>query len=235
MSLVPGIPNPYLEAFAGGFLYGLVACTSACLPYVASYIAATGAGFRRGILITLTYNSGRIAAYAVIGGVIGLLSGAFRLIINGESLLPFQEYSSIAFGIVTIIIGATILLKNKSKSCSNPPAPEVNRDLSAKKLSRRFDFRAFSLGFSRGLILCPPLLAFLAYSLAFATPVESFALAVLFGLGTALSPMLLLGGATGWLLNKAPLFRNWISIVGGGMLIVLGLITLIGAVMARYP
>jgi hypothetical protein len=48
MSLVPGVPNPYLAAFVGGLFYGLAFCTSACLPFIASYIAGIGAGFRRG-------------------------------------------------------------------------------------------------------------------------------------------------------------------------------------------
>ena len=39
--------------------------------------------------------------------------------------------------------------------------------------------------------------------------------------------MLLLGGITGWLLNKAPLFKKWISIMGSGALLVLGSITII--------
>jgi putative Mn2+ efflux pump MntP len=69
------------------------------------------------------------------------------------------------------------------------------------------------------------------YSVTFAAPIDNFVLAVLFGLGTALSPILLLGGVTGWLLNKAPLFRKWISIVGAGILIVLGLSTLLSAIM----
>jgi putative Mn2+ efflux pump MntP len=38
---------------------------------------------------------------------------------------------------------------------------------------------------------------------------------------------LLLGGVTGWLLNKAPLFKKWISILGGLLLIMLGLIALL--------
>jgi threonine/homoserine/homoserine lactone efflux protein len=57
----------------------------------------------------------------------------------------------------------------------------------------------------------------------------------LFGLGTALSPILLLGGATGWLLNKAPLFRKWISIFGAGILILLGIGTLLTPIVANYP
>jgi hypothetical protein len=43
--------------------------------------------------------------------------------------------------------------------------------------------------------------------------------------------MLLLGGATGWLLNKAPLLRKWISIGGAGILIVLGIAELINAII----
>ncbi len=51
-------------------------------------------------------------------------------------------------------------------------------------------------------------------------------IAVLFGLGTAISPMLILGGVTGWLLNKAPLFRKYIAIGGGAILIALGAIAI---------
>jgi hypothetical protein len=111
MSLLPGIPNPHFQAFAVGILYGLVFCTSSCLPYIASYIAGIGADFRKGVIVTLVYNVGRITAYALIGGLIGVFSGVFRFAVNESSLAPFQQYSSYAFGAVTIIIGTTILLK----------------------------------------------------------------------------------------------------------------------------
>ena len=228
MSLLPEIPNPYLAAFAAGLLYGIVFCTTACLPYVTSYIAGIGAGFRKGLVATLIFNSGRITAYALIGAAIGI----FKFLVSNEFLSSFQTYSSIAFGIVTIIIGTSILLKNKSPSC-DCNAKEI-RNLGVKKLSERFDVHAFSLGLSRGLIVCPPLLALLLYSVTFAAPIDSFVLASLFGLGTALSPILLLGGATGWLLNKAPLLRKWISISGAGILIVLGLGTLLNAIIVAY-
>jgi sulfite exporter TauE/SafE len=225
MSLILEIPNPYLEAFAVGLLYGLVFCTSGCLPYIASYIAGIGAGFRKGVTVTLIFNSGRITAYALIGAAIGM----FKLLVNNDFLSSFQTYSSISFGIVTVVIGTSILLKNKSSSCDCNT--EEIKNLGAKKLSGRFDVRAFSLGLSRGLIVCPPLLALLLYAVTFAAPIDSFALAVLFGIGTALSPILLLGGATGWLLNKAPLFRKWVSIFGGGILIVLGVGTLLNTIL----
>jgi len=231
MSLVPGIPNPYLSAFGTGLLYGLAFCTSACLPYVACYIAGVGAGFRRSVLITLSYNSGRITAYAVVGGIVGSLSALFRIATSETSLQPLQEYSSIAFGIVTIILGAHIIVKSRSNSCE---LQDAEKNQSNKNIGR-FDIRAFSLGLSRGLVVCPALAALLIYSLAFGTPIDSLILAILFGLGTALSPLILLAGATGWLLNKAPLFRKWIALLGGGILIILGSGTLLTALMAKYP
>jgi cytochrome c-type biogenesis protein len=231
MSLLPAIPNPYLEAFTVGILYGFAFCTASCLPYIASYIAGIGADFRKGILVTLIYNAGRITAYALVGGLIGTLSSVFRLLIDEAALASFQEYSSYAFGLVTIAIGISILHKNRSPSCECTPKAAEKPAATTNK-TRRFDLRAFSLGLSRGLVICPPLLMLMLYSVPFAAPFDTFAVAVLFGLGTALSPILLLGGVTGWLLNKAPLFRKWITLAGAAILILLGVGTLITAAIA---
>lgn len=231
MSLIPEISNPYLGAFIGGLLYGLIVCTASCMPYIAGYIAGIGAGFQKGVGVTLIFNSGRIAGYALIGGSVGLLSGLFRLFVSNEALSPFQIYSSAAFGIVTIIIGASVFLKYRSPCDCNL---RDNKTVLMQRKIGSFDYRAFLLGLSRGLIICPPLIALLIYSLPFSNPIGSVGLAVLFGLGTTLSPILLLGGVTGWLLNKAPLFRKWISIAGAGILIMLGIVTLINSLIQLH-
>jgi thiol:disulfide interchange protein DsbD len=230
MSLIPEVSNPFLAAFAGGLLYGLAVCTASCLPYIASYIAGVGAGFRKSVGLTMIFNSGRIVAYSLIGCAVGLFSGLFRLFVSGSVTSPFQTYSAIAFGALTIVIGASIILKSR-KPCECNPKNTQNLTEPAKTGRFGFDFKAFTLGLSRGLILCPPLVALLIYSLPFSTPLGSVGLAFLFGLGTALSPMLLLGGVTGWLLNKAPLLRMWISIGGAGVLILLGLASFVNAVI----
>ena len=222
MSLLPDIPNPYLYSLAVGFGYGLVYCTSSCLPYISSYIAGIGAGFRKGVTVTLIFNAGRLTAYLLIGVLIGL----FRLIIN-EAIYALQTCASFVFGAVTIAIGVTILLRDKPLECDCPV--ENNRN-TAKGLGSRFDVRAFSMGLSRGLILCTPMLVIIMYSVTFASPVDIFFMVVLFGLGTVVSPIILLGGATGWLLNKAPLFRKWISRLGAAALILLGAAAVINAI-----
>lgn len=231
MSLPAGIAYSYFEAFTLGLFYGVVFCTSACLPYIASYIAGVGAGFRKGTVITLIYNSGRVVAYALIGAAIG----GFKLVLSSTMLSPFQTLSSIAFAVVTILIGASLVLKSRKSSASCDTCSENNQNNPIQECSRitgKFDVRAFSLGLSRGLIICPPLLLLITYSASGSAPLDSFLFAVLFGIGTMLSPTLLLGGVTGWLLGKAPLFRKWISLGGGILLIVFGFITLVSTILA---
>ena len=131
MSLLPEIVNPYVGAFAVGLLYGAVFCTSTCLPYIASYIAGIGADFRKGVIATLIYNMGRVTAYALIGGAIGIFSGAFRFMVSESSISPFQQYASYGFGIVTTLIGISVLLK--SRSTPHDCNPECNKNLGLKE------------------------------------------------------------------------------------------------------
>jgi sulfite exporter TauE/SafE len=233
MSLIPEFPhiaNPFLLAFIVGVIYGLTYCTSSCLPYLAGYIAGVGAGFRRGTVITLTFNLGRVVAYTIIGCIVAIISGAFGYFITESSLAPIQQYSVYAFAAVTIAIGVILLLKTrKGQHCEIKE--QTPSSLPTSKL-RRFDLGAFSLGLSRGLVLCPPLVVLLLDSAVFAAPINSVFVTVLFGVGTTLSPILILGGATGWLLNKAPLLRKWIAIGGAIILIILGILSLVTALTA---
>ncbi|MCW4017038.1 MAG: sulfite exporter TauE/SafE family protein [Candidatus Bathyarchaeota archaeon] len=224
MTVLEQISNPYLASLVLGLLYGLTFCTSACLPYIVSYIAGIGAGFKKGLAVTTIYNAGRILAYAIIGTAVGLLS----VVVSEEILSAYQEYSSFAFAAIVIFIGATILMKKSGTKCD---CPEQTSDrFGISKLTNRFDLRAFSMGFTRGLVLCPALVGLLLYAVTL-SQVNLTLVAVLFGLGTALSPLLILGGATGWLLNKAPLFSKWLSKIGGIALVAMGLGVLLNAII----
>jgi sulfite exporter TauE/SafE len=229
MSLIPEITNPYVGAFAGGLLYGLAVCTASCLPVLAGYIAGVGSGFKKSVKITVIFNSGRVLAYALIGVAVGLFGGLLRFFISDAAFSPFQVYSSIAFGSVSMGIGGWLIYKTFKPTC------ECNEKTQAFPVStaRRFgvDAGAFTLGLTRGLVLCPPLIALLLYALPFANPLGTVGIAVLFGVGTAISPMLILGGVTGWLLKKAPLFRKWVASSGGAVLIALGLFTVVESII----
>lgn len=211
------IPNAYLASIILGLFYGLTFCSSACLPYITSYIASIGAGFRKGVFVTAIYNSGRVAAYALIGG----LTCLFKSFVNEAFLLPYQRYASFSFGFATLLVGVSLLFKRREVQCYNKAKENSHLDL--RKLGEKFDVRAFIMGFSKGLIVCPPLIMLLLYSLTFSTSLDPFLFAILFGLGTALSPLFFVGGVAGWLLKKATLLSRWISVAGAGILILLGL------------
>jgi len=223
MSLISEIANPYLGAFVGGLFFGLAYCTASCLPVVAGYIAGVGSGFKQSVKITLIFNSGRIIAYALIGALIGLFTGLLGFFVSAETISPFQIYSSLAFGLVTVAIGVILLFQARK---TRSDCGSLDMAVATVRI-RRFgvDFGAFTLGFTRGLIVCAPLILLLSASLTLVDPVGSIAIAVLFGLGTTISPILILGGVTGWLLSKAPLFRKWISMAGGIILILLGIVS----------
>ncbi len=226
MTLLPEIANPYLASLILGMLYGLTFCTSVCLPYVISYIAGIGAGFRKGVRVTSIYSAGRVAAYALIGA----LTGLFKNLVSDTFFLSYQKYSPIAFGAAIILIGISIFLRKKSSTDTCNVEKHAHLRIPKKILTQRFDIRAFFMGFTRGLILCPPLVALLLAALTL-PQVNTVFLAAIFGLGTTISPLLVLGGATGWLLSKAPLFSRWVSKIGAGVLVLLGLNMLLGVVI----
>ena len=215
MTLLEQISNPYLASLVLGLIYGLTFCTSACLPYLVSYIAGIKAGFRKGVTVTLVYNSGRIVAYAIIGNLVGL----FQTVVSDTVFSSYQPLSSVIFSVFIIVIGVSIFYKKPTTGCVSKNAETPKGIL--KNVKQRFDIRAFVMGFTRGFVLCPPLIAILLTAVTF-TQVNLTLIAVLFGAGTALSPLLFLGGAVGWLLEKAPFFRKWTSILGGAFLVLLG-------------
>jgi thiol:disulfide interchange protein DsbD len=228
MSLIPELANPYLASFVTGLFYGLVACTPTCLPYIASYIAGTGANFRKGVVTTLIFNSGRIISYTIMGALISVFSGLLHFFTEEPTASVFLLYSTIVFSIVTITLGAILLYKNRKSSCDCKP---LNFN-SKTRIIRGFDIGAFTLGLSRGLVFCSPLIAILMYSIPFASPLDSIVFAALFGIGTAISPfMLLIGGVTGWLLDKATLLRTYIALAGAIIIILLGIYTLINSIL----
>jgi sulfite exporter TauE/SafE len=225
MTMLPQAGNPYLASLALGLFYGLTFCTSTCLPYIISYIAGIKAGFRKGIIVTSIYNLGRVAAYTVMGILIGL----FKMFVSDTFFFAYQKYAFAAFGVTITVIGTSILLSKKTSTHTcNKACVDLNIQMETNQI---FDFRAFLMGFTKGLVLCPPLVGFLLYSATLSGPGDSIIQATLFGVGTTLSPLLFLGGATGWLLNKAPLFSKWISKIAAVVLILLGFNMLLSAMV----
>jgi len=218
------ISDIYLGSLVLGLFYGLSLCAPSCLPHITSYIAGVGAGLRRALAITATYNVGRITAYTLVGS----LAYMFKLLIDDVNIRPYQSYASIAFGLVTIIIGASLLKRgDKSCQCSLHDASSFHKN----NVFGKVDAGSFAMGLTRGLIICPPLMTLLIYGVTAPNPLNPLLMAFLFGLGTTLSPIFLLGGIAGWLLNKATLWKKWIRLAGAGILLILGISAMLSSLV----
>lgn len=219
--ILPSITNPYLGTLVLGLMFGFTYCTFACAPYLVTYIGGVQKGFARGVGTSLIFSLGRVTAYGLLGGLAGILGGFL-------SSSDFQKYAGIAFGIIIIVIGISIFVKRRSLTCNHIDYGKAWPML--KHLPQSIDAGAFVMGVAVGLIPCPPLIAILLYSAAFFSPGQSIMLACLFGLGTTISPLLLIGGSAGWLSRliheKAPDYRGWVSGICGGILIFMGAIML---------
>ncbi|MEM2144093.1 MAG: sulfite exporter TauE/SafE family protein [Candidatus Jordarchaeaceae archaeon] len=224
MSFLAQLETSYAESFMLGLFYGLTFCTSSCLPYITSYIAGIKAGFKKGVIVTLIYNFGREMAYITLG----VLADFFKQFISDVSFFDYQKYALTSFGVTLIAVGISIL---HNKPASSHLCITMQTQFNAtKKIANIFDIRAFLMGFTKGLIVCPPFMALLLYSVTLSASSSSFVLATMFGLGTILSPLIIFCGVTGWLLSKAPLYSRWVIKISAGILILSGLNMILNAV-----
>ena len=156
-----------------GFLFGYGPCLATCAPILLPYIG-TKKTWKEGFFAALSFSLGRLAVYVMLGGVFGYF-GAF---ITGYISSPGTYHSLRAvLSVMLIFIGISVILgKNFNfKFCG---AGEGNMAL---------------LGVLVGLSPCMPLIGILLeIALLSDRFFAGFAYSFFFGIGTVLSPMLLI-------------------------------------------
>ncbi len=159
--------------FLLGMVNGLTVCSFSCMPVLGSYLMATGDGFQDGIVSVLSFVVGKTLSYTVLGGTAALLGTIFI-----EGGLPHIRLIS---GGLLIAAGLSLPLL-RTMSCSHGGGCKI------KKIS------LFTLGLSSGFIPCPSLTAVFIIAASKADILHGAACGIVYGLGLAISPLLLLGG-----------------------------------------
>ncbi len=197
-----------LGLFLIGMLYGATTCSITCLPVLGPYLLNTGTGFRNGITSSLIFLNGKLAAYAAMGGVAAWF---------GSVLLPDKGIAKIIMGLTLIAAGIYLPFAARGKCLRERHA--------GRKLS------LFVLGASTSLVPCPPLLALFALAAREGSLVSGVAYGSVYGLGLALSPLLIAGGGIAMISEKlraeAKGFIPYLQGFSVLLLLVMGLRTMI--------
>ena len=227
-----------LIAFAGGIVSFFSPCVAPLVPgYIGflsgTFVSADGTGVVGGsrrlnpvMVATLIFVAGFSAAFIALG----LLAGSF-----GRILAAYQPVMQTIAGIVMIVMGA-FLLGLLPRALTDWLMREGRLQLGREKIGRLGLAAPFALGivFAAGWTPCigPVLTSILVYVSASASTTAGAILLTLYAIGFAL-PFLAVGlgwsaglRALGWVKR----YGHAISLVSGGVLVVVGILYLTGEV-----
>lgn len=205
-----------LSLFLAGLLFGSGPCVASCGPFIITYIAGTKKNITRGIMVYLLFSSARIFVYAALSLAIFFLS---RLAI--ERLLgSLYKYVLISGGGFMIIIGVFLAFGKKFEF-------HFLQSL-YKNLLERDKKSVVVAGLIIGLLPCAPLLSVLSYvGLISRTWASSLLYSLAFGIGTFVSPLILLAILAGIiprvLLDKKAAYYPIFTFICGFIIIFLGI------------
>ena len=190
-----------------GASLGLTACTATCLPFMGTWVLGRGGTQLQALRDTGLFVAGRIAAYSLLGAIAGgagvWLSHAMR-----------SGVGNVVIGLASIAAGLWLLRSGKA----HMPCGIARSAVGAPPLL---------LGFSLSLTPCAPLASLLAVCAAAGSIKLGMANGVAFGLGAALTPLLILLPLISLLgrnlRDNRTWITRWIRRGAAAVLIVLGL------------
>ncbi|MDD5566139.1 MAG: sulfite exporter TauE/SafE family protein [Candidatus Omnitrophica bacterium] len=206
----------FFELFLSGILLGAGPCLLSCGPILLSYIAGTKKTVPAGLFAYVLFSCSRIATYLILSALFFLIGRLFV-----ESVLSsMSRYLLIALGSALLLLGVIVFFDIrgiKNRWCVFLSRYIIERDKTS----------LVALGLFAGLIPCGPFLAILTYiGLISSTLTASVAYSFVFGLGTFLSPLILLVLFTGWLPRLQahyPGYYRFSRLISAGILFWLGL------------
>lgn len=206
----------YVELFVLGATLGAGPCLAVCAPILIPFIASTGQTWYRGLGAAAVFSFFRALAYAILG-LVSVLCYAF---IEGLVAPENKYYLSLSVGLFVAAIGLVFIFMKRDIHL-----PVFGR--LGDRLLRNSNGSMAVLGLLIGFSPCLPLIGALALIASQATSVAGGALLGLtFGMGTFLSPLLLLAVLAGHIserMSKSRRLFGTLRMVCGIVLVVSGL------------
>lgn len=162
------------SAWLLGVSLGLTACMVTCLPYLGAWVLAR----ERGTVWadTTAFLAGRVSAYALMGLTAGLAGAWLTHTLQGG-------IGHLAIGAASLGAGLWLMAGKAHRGCA------ASRSAHASPLA---------MGFALSLTPCAPLASLLAFAAQAGSATTGMAYGLAFGLGAAVTPLLMLLPALGW-------------------------------------
>lgn len=174
-----------------GLSLGLTACTVTCLPFMGTWVLGRGGSQKQALYDTGMFVTGRIIAYSMLGAIAGGAGAWLSEAMRGGT-------GNAVIGLASILAGAWLLRGEKPHS----PCGTVRRSGSTPPLL---------MGFSLSLTPCAPLASLLAVCAAAGSIRLGMTNGMVFGLGAALTPLLILLPLISLFAKNLSDNREWIT------------------------
>ncbi|MBA3033294.1 MAG: sulfite exporter TauE/SafE family protein [Gammaproteobacteria bacterium] len=186
-----------------GVSMGLTACTVTCLPFMGTWALGRASGQREAFLHTGVFLAGRVTTYTVLAALAGAVGFGLAQALGGT-------WGNAVIGGASILAGLWLLAKPSLKSCNAavPPAPTFQ----TVRFQRKADtLPPLFLGAALSLTPCTPLASLLALAANAGSAIEGASFGLAFGLGAAMTPILVLVPLAGRLGRELRAGRAWLS------------------------
>ncbi|MBI5007147.1 MAG: sulfite exporter TauE/SafE family protein [Nitrosomonadales bacterium] len=174
-----------------GASLGLTACTATCLPFMGTWVLGRGGTQRQALRDTALFVSGRIMAYVMLGALAAGAGTWLAQVMRGGT-------GNFIIGAASLAAGAWLL----RPATAHAPCGTAHKAGSTPPLL---------LGFSLSLTPCAPLASLLAVCAAAGSVRLGMASGAAFGLGAALTPLLVLLPLIGLLGKNLRENREWLT------------------------
>jgi thiol:disulfide interchange protein DsbD len=189
-----------------GLSMGMTACTVTCLPFMGTWALGRGGGSREHYRHLVAFLAGRVAAYTLLAASAGALGAGLVQSLSGP-------WGNAAIGAASILAGLW-LLRRPAASCSDGRQTRPVRFLAAATGTRRETrdgLPPLLLGAALSLTPCTPLASLLALAAQAGGSLAGGSFGLAFGLGAAVTPLLVLVPLAGRLGRELRSGRAWLG------------------------
>jgi len=185
-----------------GLSMGLTACTVTCLPFIGTWALGRASGPREAVLHTGVFLAGRVLTYTLLAALAGAVGTGLAKALGGT-------WGNGVIGGVSVLAGLWLIVGDKRVGCSQRTTPATVAPVHFRR--RRDTLPPLFFGAALSLTPCTPLATLLLLAANSGSAGQGAGYGLAFGLGAALTPIIVLVPLAGRLGREIRAGRGWLG------------------------